>query len=41
MISGVLSRVEITSLLKFVWGSCSELVLMWEEHVNLTYPVLM
>ena len=40
MISGVLSRVEITSLLKFVWGS-SELVLMWEEHVTLTYPVLM
>ena len=33
MSSEVLSRVEITNLLKLVWrgggGSCSELVLMW------------
>lgn len=37
----VLSRVEITNLLELVLGSCSELVLMWAEHVNLTYAVLM
>lgn len=29
MSNEVLSRVEIANLLKFVWGSCSELVLMW------------
>ena len=30
MSSEVLSRVEITNLLKLVLGSCSELVLMWD-----------
>ena len=34
MSSEVLSRVEITNLLKLVLGSCSELVLIWAEQVN-------